>query len=78
MSSTAQAHYLNTLLNNVGSKHSLVTKFSQFMQYYQIIFLSYNSTKNVACKLVPGPFYFSKNPPSNGIKEGLCAYWGKS
>ena len=25
-------------------------------------FLSKNSTKNVAWELVPGPFYFSKNP----------------
>ena len=44
------------LLNNLGSKHSLVMKFGQFMQYYKIIFLSKNSMKNVAWKLVPGPF----------------------
>ena len=55
-SSNAQA--LNTkrvLLNNLGSKRSLAMKFGQFMQYYKIIFLSKNSTKNVAWKLVPGP-----------------------
>ena len=46
----------NILLNNLGSKRSLVMKFSQFMQYYKIIFLSKNSTKNMAWKLVPGPF----------------------
>ena len=46
----------NILLNNLGSKHSLVMKFGQLMQYYQIIFLSKNYTKNVARKLVPGPF----------------------
>ena len=28
----------NTLLNNLGSKCSLVIKFGQFMQYYKIIF----------------------------------------
>ena len=44
------------LLNNLGSKRSLVMKFGQFMQYYKIIFLSKNSTKNVVWKLVPGPF----------------------
>ena len=26
------------LLNNLGSKHSVVMKFGQFMQYYKIIF----------------------------------------
>ena len=35
------------LLNNLGSKCSLVIKFGQFMQYYKIIFLSKNYTKNV-------------------------------
>ena len=44
------------LLNNLESKRSLVMKFGQFMQYHKIIFLSENSTKNVAWKLVPGPF----------------------
>ena len=28
----------NILLNNLGSKRSLVMKFGQFMQYYKIIF----------------------------------------
>ena len=31
-------------------------KFDQVMQYYKIIVLSKNYTKNVAWKLVPGPF----------------------
>ena len=56
-SSNAQAwNTKHILLNNLGSKCSLVMKFDQFMQYYKIIFLSKNSTKNVAWKLVPGPF----------------------
>ena len=56
-SSSAQARNAkHILLNNLGSKHSLVMKFGQFMQYYKIIFLSKNSMKNVAWKLVPGPF----------------------
>ena len=57
MSSNAQAWNTKHIsLNNLGSKRSLVMKFGQFMQYYKIIFLSKNSTKNVAWKLVPGPF----------------------
>ena len=44
------------ILNNLGSKHHLLIKFGQFMQYYKIFFFSKNSTKNVARKLVPGPF----------------------
>ena len=43
-------------LNKLGNKRSLGMKFGQFMQYYKIIFLSKNSSKNVAWKLVPGPF----------------------
>ena len=47
-SSNAQAwNTKHILLNNLGSKRSLVMKFGQFMQYYKIIFLSKNSTKNV-------------------------------
>ena len=62
-SSNAQAwNTKHILLNNLGSKHSLVMKFGQFMQYYKITFLSKNSTKNMAWKLVPGPFLFLKNP----------------
>ena len=58
MSSNAQAwNTKHILLNNLGSKCRLAMKFDQFMQYYKIIFfLSKNSTKNVAWKLVPGPF----------------------
>ena len=51
----------NILLNNLGSRHSLVTKFGQCMYYYKIN-LSKNYMKNMAWKLVPGPFKFSKNP----------------
>ena len=46
----------NILLNNMESKRSLVMKSGEFMQYYQIIFLSKNSTKNVAWELVTGAF----------------------
>ena len=45
----------NILLSNLESKHNLVMKFGQYMQYHKIIFLSKNSTKYVAWKLVPGP-----------------------
>ena len=46
----------NILLNNLGSKRSLVMKFGQFMKNYKILFLLENSAKNMAWKLVPGPF----------------------
>ena len=56
-SSNAQAwNTKHILLNNLGSKRCQVIQFGQFMQYYKIIFLSKNSTKDVAWKLVPGPF----------------------
>ena len=62
-SSNAQAwNTKHILLNNLGSKRSLVMKFDQFIQYYKIIFLSKNFMKSVAWELVPGPFSFSKNP----------------
>ena len=39
MSSNAQAwNTKHILVNNLGSKRSLVMKFGQFMQYYKIIF----------------------------------------
>ena len=44
------------LLNNLGSKHSLVTKFGQFIKYYKMQFLSEKYIKNVTLKLFPGPF----------------------
>ena len=55
-SSNAQAWNTKHILNNLGSKRSLVMKFGQFMQYYKVIFLSKNSRKNVAWEQVPGPF----------------------
>ena len=42
-------------------------KVDQFVQYYKIVFLSKNSMKNVAWKLVPGRFKFSKNPLRKGF-----------
>ena len=41
-------------------------------------FLSKNSMKNVAWKLVPGPFQFSNNAPLKGIWGGLQANMDKS
>ena len=37
-SSNAKHETRNILVNNLGSKHSLVMKFGKFMQYYKIIF----------------------------------------
>ena len=56
-SSNAQAWNMkHILLNNLGIKHSLAMKFGQFMQYYKIVFLLKNYTKNVAWEVVAGPF----------------------
>ena len=48
-------------LNNLGSKHSLLMTFGQFMSYYKRKISSKNSAKTSAWKLVPGPFVFAKN-----------------
>ena len=48
------------LLNNLGRKHSLLTKLGQFMSYYKRKKLSQNSTKIATWKLVSGPFLFEK------------------
>ena len=56
-SSNAQAwNTKHILLNNLGSKRSVVMKSGQFMQYYKIIFLSKISMKDVAWKLALGSF----------------------
>ena len=50
-SSNAQAwHTKHILLNNLGSKHSLVVKF------YPVYVILKKFMKNVAWKLVPDPF----------------------
>ena len=49
------------MLNNLGSKHSLLMKFDQFVSYYKRKKISKNSTKTKTRKLVPGPFAFAKN-----------------
>ena len=41
-----------TLLNNFGSKSSLVMKFGQFMQYYKIIFC-----EKILPKMWPGNYF---------------------
>ena len=50
-----------TLLNNLGSKHSLVIKFGQFMSYYDEKIASKTFTKNMPRKLVPDFSEFIKN-----------------
>ena len=44
------------LLNNLGSKHSLVIKFDQFIHITKEIFISKNSIKNETWKLFSCPF----------------------
>ena len=60
---------------NFGSKRSLVTKFGQFMQYYKIIFLSKNSTKNVACELGSRPFLIFKESCKKDSVEVSMLIW---
>ena len=48
-------------------------KFGKFVQYYKVIFLPKNPTKNVGWKLVPGPFQFSKNPLQKRFYVGQYA-----
>ena len=50
------------LPNDLGSKYILVMKFDQFMKHYKEKFLSKNYVRNMAWKLFPGLFQFSKNP----------------
>ena len=51
----------NTLLNNLGIKQSLLTKFGQFMSYYKLKKVSKIFAKTAQWKLVPSPFVFPKN-----------------
>ena len=44
------------LLNNLGSRHSLVMKFGQFMQYYKTKFFIKKFCETFVWKLVPGLF----------------------
>ena len=55
-SSNAQAWNTKHILNNLGSKCSLVMKFGQFMQYYNIIFFIKQFYEKCGLELVPGPF----------------------
>ena len=78
MSSNVQARNMkHILLNNSGSKWSLVMKFDQFMPYCKIIFLSKNSTKNVAWKLVPGLFLIFKESSVKKIVWRSACWFGQ-
>ena len=48
-------------------------KFDQLCNITKENFLSKNSMKNVAWKLVPGPFKFSRIPLKKGIWGSQCA-----
>ena len=49
------------LLNNLGSKHSLLMKFGQFMSYYKRKKFIKKLGKTGTWKLVPDPFVFTKS-----------------
>ena len=52
----------NTLLNNLGSKRSLVMKFGQFMQYYKIFFFVKKFYKKCDLEASFRPFLIFKEP----------------
>ena len=50
----------NILLNNLGSKRSLVMKFGQFMQFYKIIFFIEKLYENCGLETSSRPFLIFK------------------
>ena len=46
----------NILLNNLGSKHSLVMKIGQFMKYYKIKFFIEKFYEKCGLETSPRPF----------------------
>ena len=65
MTSTKNKNKKHILLNNLGSKHSLLMKFGEFTTKETILLK--NSTKTVTRKLVPNPLVLQN------IKHNL--YW---
>ena len=63
MSSNAQAcNTKHISFNNLGSKHSLVIKFGQSMQYYKIKFFIKKIYEKCGLDTSSKPFLFSNNP----------------
>ena len=60
-------------MNNLGCKHSLITKFGQLYNIAKDKLLPKRSTKNLIWKLVPGPFLSIMNPQLKRNWEGLHA-----
>ena len=63
----------NILLNNLGSKCSLVMKFDQFMQYYKIIFFIKKFYEKCDLETSSRPFLIFKKSSLKRFCEGQHA-----
>ena len=68
-------HKTNTLVNNLGSKHSLLMKFSQFMSYYKGTNFIKKFYKNCGLKTSSRPFCVCKELSTTSI--GKWNFWIK-
>ena len=72
-SSNAQAWNTKQILNNLGSKRSLVMKFGQFMQYYKIFFLIKKLYKKCGLETSSRPFLiFTESSVKNILWRSVC------
>ena len=63
------------LLNNLGSKHSLVMNLACLCHITKENFLSKKFMKNMAWALVPGPFWFQRNICKKESEEVYLLIW---
>ena len=77
-SSNAQAwNRKHILLNNLGSKHSLVMKFGQFMQYYKIIFFIKKFYEKCGLETSSRPFLIFKESSVKKILWRSACWFGQ-
>ena len=73
----AQAWNTKHILNNLGSKCSLVMKFGQFMQYYKTIFFVKKFCKKWGLETSSRPFLTFKESSVKRFCEGQHADFDK-
>ena len=74
--SNALAWNTKHILSNLGSKHSLVMKFGQFVQYYKIIFLIKKFDEKCGLETSSRPFLIFKESSVKKILRRLaCWFW---
>ena len=77
-SSNAQAwNTKHILLNNLGSKRSLVMKFGQFMQYYKIIFFIKKFYEKCGLETSSRPFLIFKESSVKKILWRSACWFGQ-